>query len=155
AAAAYDMIQQGNESYVGIILEYDLDRRQEKVVRATHAFEHKRIETLGVGFIGAGNYSSVHLLPHLKSSNDVQLVGLVSATGLSAKQKADKFGFSYAATEIKPLLEDDAVNVVFIGTRHSTHAEFAIAALDAGKHVFVEKPMVVSEDQLDALIEAY
>lgn len=155
AAAAYDMIQQGNESYVGIILEYDLNRPQEKIVRTTPAIDHKSIETLGVGFIGAGNYSSVHLIPHLKNINDVQLVGLVSATGLSAKQKADKFGFSYAATEIKPLLEDAAVNAVFIGTRHSTHAEFAIAALDARKHVFVEKPMVVTEDQLDALIEAY
>jgi predicted dehydrogenase/threonine dehydrogenase-like Zn-dependent dehydrogenase len=155
AAAAYDMIQQGNESYVGIILEYDLNRPQEKIVRTTQVNPHKNIETLGVGFVGAGNYSSVHLIPHLKSSNDVQLLGVVSATGLSAKQKADKFGFSYAATEIKPLLEDAAVDAVFIGTRHSTHADFAIAALNAGKHVFVEKPMVVSEDQLDALIEAY
>jgi predicted dehydrogenase/threonine dehydrogenase-like Zn-dependent dehydrogenase len=155
AAAAYDLIQKGQESYVGVILEYDLNRPQEKVVRITPSIEHKRIERLGVGFVGAGNYSSVHLIPHLKSSSDVQLLGVVSATGLNAKQKAEKFGFSYCATDIKPLLDDAAVDAIFIGTRHSTHADFTIQALDAGKHVFVEKPMVVSEEQLDAVIDAY
>ncbi|HXI61953.1 MAG TPA: bi-domain-containing oxidoreductase, partial [Pyrinomonadaceae bacterium] len=155
APAAYDMIQQGNESYVGIVLQYDLKRPQEKVVRISPAIEHKKTERLGVGFVGAGNYSSVHLIPHLKSAKDVQLLGVVSATGLNAKQKAEKFGFSYCATDIKPLLDDAGVDAIFIGTRHSTHADFAIQALDAGKHVFVEKPMVVSEEQLDAVIDAY
>src|SRR5437868_694954 len=155
AAAAYDLIQQGNESYVGIILEYDLTRPQEKVIIITPSREHHRIERLGVGFVGAGNYSSVHLIPHLKSSSDVQLLGVVSATGLNAKQKAEKFGFSYCATDVKPLLEDGGVDAIFIGTRHSTHADFTIQALDAGKHVFVEKPMVVSEEQLRAVIDAY
>ena len=155
AAAAYDMIQKGNESYVGIVLQYDLNRPQEKVVRIAPSIAHKSTERLGVGFVGAGNYSSVHLIPHLKSSSDVQLLGVVSATGLNAKQKAEKFGFSYCSTDIKPLLDDAAVAAIFIGTRHSTHADFTIQALDAGKHVFVEKPMVVSEEQLDAVIDAY
>jgi predicted dehydrogenase/threonine dehydrogenase-like Zn-dependent dehydrogenase len=155
AAAAYDMIQKGTESYVGILLQYDLNRPQEKVVRIAPSIEHKKTERLGVAFVGAGNYSSVHLIPHLKGCSDVQLLGVVSATGLNAKQKAEKFGFSYCATEIKALLEDSAVDAIFIGTRHSTHADFTIQALDAGKHVFVEKPMVVSEEQLDAVIAAY
>lgn len=155
AAAAYDMIQNGKESYVGVILEYDLNRPQEKVVRITPTIEHKRVDRLGVGFVGAGNYSSVHLIPHLKSAGDVQLLGVVSATGLNAKQKAEKFGFSYCATDIRPLLDDAGVDAIFIGTRHSTHADFTIQALDAGKHVFVEKPMVVSEAQLDAVMDAY
>ena len=155
AAEAYEMIQTGSESYVGVVLDYDLNRPQEQVVRISPSLEYNRIERLGVGFVGAGNYSSVHLIPHLKSSSDVQLLGVVSATGLNAKQKAEKFGFSYCATEIKPLLEDAAVDAIFIGTRHSTHADFTIQALDAGKHVFVEKPMVVSEEQLAAVIDAY
>src|SRR2546421_2781 len=155
AAAAYDLIQKGKESYVGVILEYDLNRPQEKVVRITSSIEHKRIDRLGVGFVGAGNYSSVHLIPHLKSSSDVQLLGVASATGLNAKQKAEKFGFNYCATDIQPLLDDASVDAIFIGTRHSTHADLTIQALDAGKHVFVEKPMVVSEEQLDAVIDTY
>jgi predicted dehydrogenase/threonine dehydrogenase-like Zn-dependent dehydrogenase len=155
AAEAYEMIQKGSESYVGVVLDYDLNRPQEKIVRVAPSIEHGRIERLGVGFVGAGNYSSVHLIPHLKSAGDVQLLGVVSATGLNAKQKAEKFGFSYCATDIRPLLDDAAVDAIFIGTRHSTHADFTIQALDAGKHVFVEKPMVVSEEQLDAVIDAY
>jgi predicted dehydrogenase/threonine dehydrogenase-like Zn-dependent dehydrogenase len=155
ATEAYEMIQQGKESYVGIVLEYDLDRPQEKIVRLASATEHKRQVTLGIGFVGAGNYSSVNLIPHLKSSSDVQLLGVASATGVNAKQKAEKFGFAYCATDIKPLLEDPNIDAIFIGTRHATHADFTMQALNAGKHVFVEKPMVVTEEQLAAVIEAY
>ncbi|MGZ8843795.1 MAG: zinc-dependent alcohol dehydrogenase, partial [Pyrinomonadaceae bacterium] len=95
ASAAYDLIHKGSESYVGIVLNYDLNKPQARVVETKPATSHKQIETLGVGFIGAGNYASAQLLPHLKNNSAVQLLGLVSATGLSAKQKADKFGFAY------------------------------------------------------------
>ena len=155
APAAYDLIHTGREPYVGIVLNYDLGKPQDKVVEARPAASHKQIERLGVGFVGAGNYASALLLPHLKANSDVQLLGLVSATGLSAKQKADKFGFSYCGTDTKSILEDTSIDAVFIGTRHSTHADFAIEALNAGKHVFVEKPLVVSEAQLDAVCDAY
>jgi predicted dehydrogenase/threonine dehydrogenase-like Zn-dependent dehydrogenase len=155
AGAAYEMIRQGTQSYVGIVLEYDVNRPQEKIVRLAPATEHKSHARLGIGFIGAGNYASAHLLPHLKSRSDAHLLGVASATGLNAKQKAEMFGFSYSTVDIKPLLEDANIDAVFIGTRHGTHADFTIQALNAGKHVFVEKPMVVTEEQLDAVIEAY
>ncbi|MEM8557590.1 MAG: Gfo/Idh/MocA family oxidoreductase, partial [Bacteroidota bacterium] len=83
------------------------------------------------------------------------LTGLVTATGPSAVQKGGKFGFSYVTTDLDSLLRDDATDALFIATRHSTHAEFTVRALAAGKHVFVEKPMVVSEEQLAAVTEAY
>jgi predicted dehydrogenase/threonine dehydrogenase-like Zn-dependent dehydrogenase len=155
AADAYGMIYAGSESYAGVVLEYDLSRPQEHVVTVARTAAHKKSDQLGVGFVGAGNYSSVHLLPHLKDNQNVRLVGLTSATGMNAKQKAKKFGFGYCATEIKPLLEDELIDAIFIGTRHSTHAELTLQALKAGKHVFVEKPMVVTEEQLDTVIEAY
>lgn len=155
ASAAYDLIHKGSEPYVGIVLNYDLDKPQARIVETKPTTSQKQIETLAIGFIGAGNYASAQLLPHLKNNPAVQLLGLVSATGLSAKQKADKFGFAYCGTDVKAIIEDSSVDAVFIGTRHSTHADFAIQALNAGKHVFVEKPMVVSEEQLDALCDAY
>jgi predicted dehydrogenase/threonine dehydrogenase-like Zn-dependent dehydrogenase len=155
AAEAYEMIQQGKDSYVGIVLKYDLDRAREKTIRLAAATEHKSRTILGVGFVGAGNYSSVHLIPHLRSNNEVKLLGVASATGLNARQKAEKFGFAYCATDLKPLLEDPNIDAVFIGTRHGTHAEFTVQALNAGKHVFVEKPMVVTEEQLDGVIAAH
>src|SRR5215471_9791324 len=156
AAAAYSMIYRGAETYAGVILEYDQKRPQEKLISVSSAAQPRKASAnLGVGFIGAGNYASVHLLPHLKSNQNVRLVGVASATGLNAKQKAERFGFGYCATEIKPLLDDQSIDAIFIGSRHRTHAEFTIQALNAGKHVFVEKPMVVTEEQLDGVIDAY
>jgi predicted dehydrogenase len=156
AAAAYEMIYGGAESYVGVVLQYDLERSQPEVfVNEAAKAQPKPKDVLGIGFIGAGNYSSVHLLPHLKSHPEAQLVGVASATGLNAKQKAERFGFSYCTTGIERLLEDSSIDAVFIGTRHGTHARFEIQALNAGKHVFVEKPMVVTEAQLDEIIVAY
>ena len=155
AADAYAMIYAGTEPYVGVVLGYDLERQQDPVITLRTAITHTSKDGLGIGFVGAGNYSSVHLLPHLKSNTNVRLVGLTSATGLNAKQKAERFGFGYCATDLNPLLEDAAVDALFIGTRHSTHADLTVQALNAGKHVFVEKPMVVSEEQLDEVSASY
>ncbi|MCS4049238.1 bi-domain-containing oxidoreductase [Salinibacter ruber] len=155
ALNAYDLIQEGSEPHVGILLDYDVEQPQEEVVRVQAGGTHVPTDKLGVGFAGAGNYASVHLIPHVQDHARTKLVGLCTATGKSAKQAADSFGFDYCTTDLQPLLDDDAIDAVFIATRHSTHAEFAVRALEAGKHVFVEKPMVVTEEQLSALHEAY
>lgn len=155
ALEAYELIQNNAEPHVGIVLDYDVEQPQEEVVRVRTKQTHVSSDHVGVGFVGAGNYASLHLIPHVQSHERAKLMGLVTATGMSAQQKADKFGFDYCTTDLQPLLEDDDVNAIFIATRHSTHAEFATRALEAGKHVFVEKPMVVTPDQLDALQETY
>ncbi|MDX1547199.1 MAG: bi-domain-containing oxidoreductase [Rhodothermales bacterium] len=155
ALDAYGLIKDGREPYVGIVLEFDVERTQSPVIRLQPEAPHAPQDVLGVGFVGAGNYAALHLLPHLQKDAHAALHGLVTATGLNAQQKADKFGFRYCTTELDPLLEDPAVDAVFIATRHSTHADFAARALRAGKHVFVEKPMVVTEAQLEAVAAAY
>jgi len=155
ALDAYDLIQSGDEPHVGILLDYDVERPQDEVVHVQPDRTHVPVDHLGVGFVGAGNYASVHLLPHVRDHARTELVGLCTATGKSARQAADSFGFDYCTTDLQPLLDDDAIDAVFIATRHSTHAEFATRALEAGKHVFVEKPMAVTEEQLNALREAY
>ena len=156
ALQAYELIQQGKEPYVGIVLEYDVEKPQEPVVRLREAAAvHTPSDRLRVGFVGAGNYAARFLIPHLQKRTDVELTGLVTATGLNAQQKADKFGFAYCTTDVQALLDDEAVDAVFIGTRHSTHADFTVRALEAGKHVFVEKPMVVSEGELADVQAAY
>ncbi|GIV57689.1 MAG: oxidoreductase [Rhodothermaceae bacterium] len=155
ALEAYELISEGKEPYVGIVLTYDVDRPQSPVVRVKPAGAHTAKDRLGVGFVGAGNYAALHLLPHLQKDDRVSLAGLVTATGLNAKQKADKFGFAYCTTDLQAVLDDPDVDAVFIATRHSTHADFTVRALEAGKHVFVEKPMVVSEEQLEAVKAAY
>lgn len=155
ALDAYDLIQNGTEPHVGILLDYDVEQPQDEVIRVQSEATHVPTDQLGVGFVGAGNYASVHLIPHVRDHARASLVGLTTATGMSAQQKADKFGFDYCTTDLQPLLDDERIDALFIATRHSTHAEFATRALEAGKHVFVEKPMVVTEDQLNTLRSAY
>src|SRR5690606_14566137 len=110
---------------------------------------------LGVGFAGAGSYAARRRPPHVQQHEHARLQGVVPATGLNAQQKAEKFGFEYCTTEIEAIPQDEGVDVVFIATRHSTHADFTIRALESGKHVFVEKPMVVSEEQLKGVRATY
>jgi polar amino acid transport system substrate-binding protein len=156
ALKAYNLIQEGTEPYVGIVLQYDVDRRQDPVIEVTSASRpHRAPDRVGVGFVGAGNYASVHLLPHVERHDSADCIGLVTATGLNAQQKAEKFDFQYCTTDLQPLLEDDAVTSIFIATRHSTHAEFTSRALRAGKHVFVEKPLAVTPAQLAEIEDAY
>ena len=159
ALEAYELIQQREEPFVGILLTYDVSRPQQARLSldGQKDFQHSHEETnqLGVGFVGAGNYASVHLLPHLKADSSVLLTGLVTATGPSARRKGEKFDFNFASTELDDLLEDESTEAVFLATRHATHAEFVVRALEAGKHVFVEKPLVVNETQLDAVRAAY
>jgi len=155
ALNAYDLIQEGTEPHVGILLDYDVEQPQEEVIHVQSREKHVPTDHLGVGFVGAGNYASVHLIPHVRDHARASLIGLTTATGMNAQQKADKFGFEYCTTEIQPLLDDERIDALFIATRHSTHAKFATRALEAGKHVFIEKPMVVTEDQLDTLRSTY
>jgi predicted dehydrogenase len=94
------------------------------------------------------------LLPIVKRATGVQLLGVAAATGLSAKNAAGQFGFSYSTTDSQEVLSDDASRVVFIVTRHDSHAALAAEALGRGKHVFVEKPLATTEDALREVIAA-
>ena len=155
AMDAYGLIQDGKASYVGILLMYEVDKHQEAIVKIDNPSPIPSEGTLRVGFVGAGNYASLHLLPHLQRHNDVRLTTLVTATGMNAKQKAKKFKFESGTTDYDALVADGVSDSVFIATRHGKHAEFTIKALQAHKNVFVEKPLVVSEEQLIQVMDAY
>ncbi len=105
-----------------------------------------------LGFIGAGNYASSMLLPHLANRADVRLAHVATNRSLSALNAQKKFSFDTAATDAEAVLADDSLDAVFIVTRHSSHASLACRALEAGKAVFVEKPMALTADQVDEII---
>ena len=107
-----------------------------------------------LGVIGAGNYATSMLLPHLRGRDDVRLVEVATATGLSATNAQRKFGFERCSTDHRGLLADEAVDAVLIATRHHAHAAMVCEALRAGKAVFVEKPLAVDPDQLEAIVAA-
>ena len=106
---------------------------------------------LGVGFVGAGSFATGTLLPLLSRMGRARLRGVCTASGLSAAHVARRFGFEYCASSYQDLLADQTVDVVFIVTRHDLHARLVCEALDAGKHVFVEKPLATTPHDLAVL----
>jgi predicted dehydrogenase len=106
-----------------------------------------------LGVLGAGNFASATLLPVIQKMTNIKLIGIASAGGLHAAHAARKFGFAYAASSDDEILNDPEINAVAILTRHDSHADLAVRALRAGKHVFVEKPLAVNREQLSVISE--
>ncbi|MGI5193277.1 bi-domain-containing oxidoreductase [Streptomyces sp. CA-288835] len=107
-----------------------------------------------LAFVGAGNYATSMLLPHLAQRDGVELSTVVTTTALSGANAQRKFGFTEATTDLDAVLDDKSIDAVFVVTRHSSHAELTRQALLAGKAVFVEKPLALTEDELAGVLAA-
>ena len=107
-----------------------------------------------VGIIGAGNFTSAMILPCLKKT-PAKLKFISSSAGLSGTTLAKKFGVAQSTTDNTLILKDPEVDLIMVTTRHNAHARMVIDALKAGKHVFVEKPLALNQEELDAVVEAY
>ncbi|MCZ4606755.1 bi-domain-containing oxidoreductase [Streptomyces sp. Lzd4kr] len=107
-----------------------------------------------LAFVGAGNYATSMLLPHLARRDGVELSTVVTTTALSGANAQRKFGFAEATTDLDAVLGDKSIDAVFVVTRHSSHADLTRQALLAGKAVFVEKPLALTEDDLAGVLAA-
>ncbi|HZH72604.1 MAG TPA: bi-domain-containing oxidoreductase [Mariniphaga sp.] len=155
AIDAYDLLLgKKGEPYLGVVLNYK-EKESKDLKRVLNLSSRELVSAstgkLGIGFIGAGNFTKGVLFPQLRKKDGVILKGLCTATGMNATETGKKEGFQYAATDYKKLLQDDDINVIFITTRHNTHAKFICDALEAGKHVFVEKPLAINNEQLECM----
>ncbi len=149
AAKAYDIITgKKKESFLGVLLTYG-DSEWKVENRAVH-FPVSITKTTAVklGVLGAGNFANAVLLPAIQEAGNIELVGIASAGGLHAQHSGRKFGFRYATSSDDEIINDPNINTVAILTRHDAHAELAVKALKAGKHVFVEKPLAITTEQL-------
>ncbi|MDQ6671781.1 MAG: bi-domain-containing oxidoreductase [Chloroflexota bacterium] len=144
------------EPYLGILLEYPHRPAAEAPTQTRVEMRPARpapSQTVRLGVIGAGSFARSVLLPALKKL-DVEFRGVATWTAPSAQQTAARFGFGYAATDWRQVVDDTAVDAVLVATRHDLHAGIAAAALRAGKAVFLEKPMALNEADLEDLLAA-
>ena len=155
AERAYDLIMgRTEEPFLGVVLGYaaepSLARTVELPVIGSRlpGTGNRQPATVSVGVAGAGLFANAVLLPALKKTAGVDLISVSSAAGVSARSAAQKFGFASASTSFDEMLADARVNTVAILTRHDLHARQVVAALRAGKHVFVEKPLCLTFDEL-------
>lgn len=137
---------------IASILEYKGDIPH--VDRVVRVIETNINQTRGIiGVIGAGNFTKMTMLPALKNTKAGKKY-IASAGGVTAKALAKKYGFKFSTTDYKEILSDDEVDLVLVTTRHNMHAQLVIECLNANKHVFVEKPLALSVDELAAIEQA-
>jgi predicted dehydrogenase len=154
ATDAYNLITSNAERYCGIVLAYPQDQAETiKVVKTRHR-KSAAADALGVSFIGAGNFARGVLLPVVKRTAKLKLEGIATATGISAKNTAEMFGFAYSTTDATEIFNSPNTDSVFIATRHNNHAELSAEALRRGKNVFVEKPLATTVEGLREVVRA-
>jgi predicted dehydrogenase len=155
AAEAYEVITgKKKQTFLGVLLTYPVDTPTGSQVVRFNVQASKRENVVTLGVLGAGLFANATLLPAIKKIPNVELVGIASAGGLHAQHSAKKFGFAYATSNDDDILNDPKINTVAILTHHDTHADLVLKALQAGKHVFVEKPLAINNEQLDAITGA-
>jgi len=171
AEKAYELIAQHKEPSVGIILQYRdysglkaqgprlkgkedfKTRKNDRTIKLKLRHELSAIshELPVVGIIGAGNFTGQVLLPALKKTG-VRLKTIASSGGVSGTHLGKKFGFEESTTDAERIFANPEINTVFITTRHNTHARFVLEAFKAGKNVFVEKPLCISQTELEKVL---
>ena len=163
AADVYNRLGDGSLKGVGFLLSYGdppdppaLTRTIELPASPASMEPSPRRRSSGrirLGFIGAGNYATSMLLPHLRQNSGVELVSVATQRALSGINAQRKFGFGTVTTSVESVLDDKTLDAVFIVTRHHSHARLVCEALERGLTVFVEKPLALSEEQLATVLE--
>ncbi len=174
AVAVYDRLNTGELPGIGFLFEYpesgevdtadkigvrlDVDDREpasRRVAGSRRGPSKSSQGALKLGFIGAGNYATSMLLPHLAhlaEQQEVRLETVATRSSLSAVNAQRKFGFTRAVADVDAVLGDESIDAVFIVTRHSSHAALTCEALEAGKAVFVEKPLALTMGEVESVL---
>ncbi len=154
APAAYAVLTQ-DQTVLGMLLDYHsspASRLPNRISVSQPPLNFKTGRPV-IGFIGAGNYGVRVLIPAFRAAQ-ARLHTLCSSGGVSAVVNGSKSGFEFASTDIQAMLDEPEINAIVIATRHDSHASLVTRALQAGKSVFVEKPLCLTLAQLDAIEDA-
>lgn len=153
AEKAYQMIAGNTEPYIGIVLTYEPDQLDLSKTVTLGSEEPVAAGAPVIGMIGAGGYAGGVLLLAMKKAGGVHFRSIASSSGVSGTHLGRKFGFASSTTDMETIFADPDINTVVITTRHNSHAALVGKGLRAGKHVFVEKPLCLTLEEL-AQIEA-
>ncbi len=145
APSAYELVDTGGERSLGIVFDYPNAPEPDRPI----VLRSPRSGELGVGLVGAGAFARTVLVPAFKEAGFDRFVSVASASGLSARRMAERAGFEKAVSGADAVIDDPGVEVVVIATPHDSHAALAARALRAGKHVFCEKPLALTVEELD------
>ncbi len=150
AAEAYRELLRRHD-LIGMILRYPHPEATQRTISLEQNCRSPKISPSvpGIAIVGAGNYTRATLLPLLEKCADHRRILLMSRQGSSALLAAKRFGFAAASNDLDFLLNHSEVQGVIITTRHDTHADLVVKCLDRGKHVFVEKPLATTLEDLE------
>jgi predicted dehydrogenase/threonine dehydrogenase-like Zn-dependent dehydrogenase len=151
ADQAYRLMEERSQPYLAIRLTYPGSPAATVQVNPPPADS----SVPGIGWAGAGAFSTGTLLPAFRAAGFSRLVAIASASGLTARRAAERNGFEQAVPGVDAMLDDPQVDVLVVATPHDTHAGLTARALTAGKHVWCEKPLALSLDELDEVEAAW
>lgn len=155
AGRAYETLVDSDVTTVGVVLEYPADEKAREIRVGEPTVQHREVGgAIRVGVVGTGRYATRHLLPALSEIDGVELVAVAGERGLSSEKVAERYQVN-VERGLDGVLARGDVDALVIATRHDTHARLAAEALRAGRNVFVEKPLVRVEEELDDLLDAY
>jgi predicted dehydrogenase/threonine dehydrogenase-like Zn-dependent dehydrogenase len=157
AHEAYKLIMgRTGERFLGVVISYpDSPSPARKLELSSVRPGRRRDSAVTIGLLGAGSFATSTLIPAVQRAGGTELIGVCAATGARSRHAAAKFKFQYCTTEEGEILSDSRINTVVIATRHHLHARQTCRALERGKHVFCEKPLCLTEQDLQHIVRTY
>lgn len=158
AQTAYEMIttNKNKERYIGVLLKYSENEEKWKdTIVAVSKAKSKDSGKIRLGLIGAGNFVRSTMLPIMEETGKFEFHALATTGGVGGAQANYGTKFSYTTNDYKKLLADPEVDLIAVSTQHNSHAKFVVEALEAGKHVYCEKPLCLTLDELERIKKAY
>ncbi|MCP5064210.1 MAG: zinc-binding dehydrogenase, partial [Ignavibacteriae bacterium] len=154
---AFDTIKNGTENLLVVLVKYE-DNKIKKEIEQKIILNKAEIkkDVINVALIGAGSFAKGTHLPNIeKLKNKFNLYAVMNRSGYKGKALGEHFKAQYVTTDYNKILDDKNVDLILISTRHDSHAELTLKALQKGKHVFVEKPLATNKEELQPIIDFY
>lgn len=150
ALNAYDLILEKKGTFAGILLKYNTQTELKREVILD--YKKYKPDEVNISFIGAGSSAQNSLLQHLKNAN---LISVATSSSHTSKSVAQKFGFAVSNNNSDDIIQSSKNNTIFIATRHNLHAEYVLNGIRNNKNIFVEKPLCLTEEELEEITNEY